>query len=205
MIIGITGQIGSGKSLASQYLVEKYGFTEYSFAGPLKEIGRIFKFEEHQLYGSQAEKLEINRHWGVSGREFLQKLGTDVFRNHLPQVLPDMFPQGSASSSPWVRLFEITVRENPGVNYVISDVRFLDETNSIRRMGGSIVRLIRDCSNTGGPQVSHSSELEMSRITPNYVISNNSSVEHLFSRLDQIITFELLGHHSKGDTESPSL
>ena len=57
MIIGITGKIGSGKSTLAQILEEKFGYTEYSMATPLKEIGRIFGFTEEQLYGTQEQKL----------------------------------------------------------------------------------------------------------------------------------------------------
>jgi len=78
MIIGISGFIGSGKTTAANYLVQK-GFKEYSMAGPLKKIAEIFHFELHQLYGTQEQKLELNKYWNISGREFLQKFVETIY------------------------------------------------------------------------------------------------------------------------------
>lgn len=61
MIIGITGKIGSGKSTLSSYLTENHNYEEYSMAKPLKEIGKIFGFNDQQLYGTQEQKLEIHK------------------------------------------------------------------------------------------------------------------------------------------------
>lgn len=179
MIIGITGNIGSGKSTISTHLIEKYLFTEYSFAQPLKQIGEIFKFEKSELYGTQEEKRQINSFWGISGREFLQKLGTDVFRNHLPTVLPEM-------ENVWIRLFEHQMAQKKG-NYVISDVRFVDEAKAIQSIGGIVVKLNRTM-NREGEEHKHSSELELNQIVPNFVIDNNGSKDELIERMDLLIS-----------------
>ena len=88
LIIGIAGKIGVGKTTTSDYLAQKYSFYEYSFAEPIKKIGLIFGFESHQLYGTQSQKMEVNEHWGVSARHFLQKFGTDICRDSIPQLFP---------------------------------------------------------------------------------------------------------------------
>ena len=102
MIIGITGKIGSGKSTLATYLTTHYGFTEYTLAGPLKQIGEIFRFSKQALYGSQEDKRQIDQYWGISAREFLQKVGTDLFRQELPKIIPDMKLNGSI----WLELFK---------------------------------------------------------------------------------------------------
>jgi dephospho-CoA kinase len=182
MIIGITGRIGSGKTTAAEYLI-KNGFKEYSMAGPLKEIGRIFHFEQHQLYGTQEQKLEINEHWGISSRHFLQKFGTDICRNALPKTIPDM----KIGDTIWVRLFEIEQAKNPTTNYVVSDVRFLDEAACIKRMGGKVIRVVRN-TETQGDEHKHVSELEMERIEPDHTIDNNGSYEELYEWIEHYIT-----------------
>jgi len=166
MIIGITGKIGSGKSTLASYL-QKKGYTEYSFAQPLKEIGRIFGFSDKQLFGSQQEKLEIHPYWKVSAREFLQRVGTDLFRVALPQSCPEMF-------SVWTRLFILKYSQEPG-NYVISDVRFLDEAKTIKDLGGVLIRTSRNCqdSSLSGTEHLHVSEVEMSQIEVDFTIDNN--------------------------------
>ena len=102
MIVGITGKIGSGKSTIAEILT-KHGYIEYSMAYPLKEIGKLFGFTNEQLYGTQEQKLQIHNHWGISARTFLQKIGTELFRENLPKIIPEM----KIERTIWVDLFKI--------------------------------------------------------------------------------------------------
>jgi dephospho-CoA kinase len=139
MIIGITGKIGSGKSTLAEYLTDSYGYIEYSFATPLKQIGEIFGFSQMELYGTQEQKLEVNKLWGVSAREFLQKVGTELFRESLPKVLPDL----KIRRGIWSDIFRNVYEKKPEL-YVVSDVRFLDEYQTIKDLGGIVIRITRD-------------------------------------------------------------
>ena len=139
MIIGITGKIGSGKTTLANYLVGKYWYKEYSMGKPLKEIGAIFGFTKEQLYGTQEQKLQIHPVWGISARHFLQKVGTELFRDCLPKVIPEMKTQ----STVWVDLFKIKYIQQPDL-YVVPDLRFLDEARAISELGGIIIRTIRE-------------------------------------------------------------
>lgn len=186
-IIGITGKIGSGKSTCSEVLKTHFGFHEYSFAGPIKEIGRVFGFSDQSLYGTQEDKNQIHPYWGVSSRVFLQKLGTEVFRYNLAQALPEM----KGSDSIWVELFKKHVSENPGF-YVISDVRFLDEAKVIREMGGVIVKTVREHKDDAGVNVStHSSEMELEKIKHDFLVDgNNIRKENLVDFFSEILKGE---------------
>ena len=56
MIIGLSGKKGSGKDTIAEYLCVQYGFINYGFGDPIKEIGRImFDFTDEQLYGNKKE------------------------------------------------------------------------------------------------------------------------------------------------------
>lgn len=169
-IIGITGKIGSGKTTLAKQLIAD-GFVEYGMADPIKEIGRIFGFSNEQLYGTQQQKLEVHEHWGISARTFLQKIGTDVFREFLPTVIPDM----KIERTVWADIFNLIRKNNPDVNYVISDVRFLDEADLIRSCGGLIVRTERrnGVTSVDGVEHVHASELQMSQIIADRNINNN--------------------------------
>jgi hypothetical protein len=185
MLIGLVGEIGSGKTTIANYIMEKYGFKEYSFAAPLKEIGAIFGFSKEQLYGTQSQKLEIHPHWGVSARAFLQKVGTELFRGSLSDVLPEM----KCEDTVWIELFKIKYKNEPG-NYVVSDVRFLDEALAIKKLGGVIITLRRTnlVSSESGIEHNHPSEQQIGKIKYDYFIDNDRlSLEKAKMKIDSIL------------------
>jgi hypothetical protein len=185
LVIGICGNIGSGKTTAAEYIKKIYPSAKiYSFADPLKKIGEIFNFEHSELYGSQDDKLKINKHWGVSGREFLQKVGTDLFRDRLPEVLPQL----KETKSVWIELFKIKIKQEPGL-YIIPDVRFLDEALAINQMNGFIIRTVRNCNKALGSEGKHASELEIEYIKQDYIINNDvNNLEQSQKNIEDIVT-----------------
>jgi hypothetical protein len=134
MIIGICGLIGSGKGTVADILVDQ-GFKKVSFADKLKDgVSTIFGWDRAMLEGDTDESREWREQrddfWSnetkmeVTPRLVLQLFGTDCMRNG--------FDDGV-----WVSLLKKTILENPG-NYVIPDVRFENEINMIRDIGGEI-------------------------------------------------------------------
>ena len=180
-VIGIMGKIGSGKSTVANYIKTK-GYVEYSLAGPLKKIGEIFQFSNEELYGTQEQKLGINKYWGISGRYFMQKFGSEICRYALPKHIPEM----KMESTPWVKLFEIECQKRPNVNFVVSDVRFEDEALSIKSLGGILIKIQRKVDKSGNEN-KHVSEVEMEKIKPDYVIENNGSLEELYAKVDEVV------------------
>ena len=188
MLIGITGKIGSGKSTSANYLVNSWNFTEYSMAEPIKEIGTIFGFTHNQLYGTQKEKLEIHPYWRVSGREFLQKIGTDMFRDLLPQVIPNM----KISKSVWCDIFRL--KYNCLNRTVVSDIRFPDEARMVRDLGGVIIRIVREQGHAdqSGHADRHISESGQDGIVHDFLINNKSDTKSLYATIDSILESQLL-------------
>lgn len=177
-LIGLVGKIGAGKTTVARRL-NHHGFTEYSFSDPLKQIASIFGFNDNQLYGTQAQKLEVNEEWGISGREFMQKFGTEVCRDLLPKVIPQM-------DKVWIRCFEGFFARNDG-DVVVGDVRFVDEADTIRRMGGKIIRIISD-GDGDGIDHSHASETEMDAYKEDFVINNKmGDLYGLYRQITRIV------------------
>ena len=90
MLIAILGKKHSGKDTIANFLIEKYGFTKYSFADPLKKgIQAFFNLTDQQL-NDQKLKEEIDPRWGVSPRKLFQVIGTDFFQNSIRDFLPEL-------------------------------------------------------------------------------------------------------------------
>jgi hypothetical protein len=195
MLIGINGEIGCGKSTATEYLTAKYKMTEYMLAKPLKDIAIILGFEHHQVYGTQEQKLEINKFWGISGRHFLQVFGSEVCRDFMPTVLAQMFRPNRGL---WIRLFEKYLGENIEKNIIVSDVRFGDESKIVKEHGGYVIRITRgnrEGSREGNRVNSaanslvhtHQSETQADTIEPYIVIENNGTLEEFYQKLDEVV------------------
>lgn len=195
MIIGINGEIASGKTTVSEYLVNKYNMLNYSFAQPLKDVAVTLGFEHHQVFGTQEEKLQTNQFWGISGRKFLQIFGSEVCRDYVPQVLPDMQFNGTTM---WVRLFEKFHMDHPDMTIVVNDVRFADESSKIKELGGYVIRLVRpkadsDMNVDEYDANQHQSELQASEIKPNIIIRNDGTLEQLYNRVETAIRYIQMG------------
>jgi len=139
MIIGICGLIGSGKGSVGDILVEQ-GYTKVSFADKLKDgVATIFGYDRSMLEGdtdeSRSWREQRDEFWSketgrtITPRIVLQEFGTDCMRNGYYDGV-------------WVSLLKQQILNNPG-NYVIPDVRFRNEQDMIRELGGEIWRVQR--------------------------------------------------------------
>jgi hypothetical protein len=180
LIIGLTGTKNSGKDTIGNYLANKYAFTKICFAEPLKKSCQvIFGFTNYQLNDVTA-KEKIDPYWKYSPREILQKVGTELFRDKLGQMFELI------GDDIWVKILhrKITDMINDGVDrIVITDVRFPNEANYIKKQDGYIWKVT--CSNVSPNKYSlHKSETNQS-IIPDENINNDSTIKNLFSIIDK--------------------
>jgi hypothetical protein len=193
-LIMLVGGIGSGKSTAAD-IMYKYGFEEDMFSAVLKEFAISIGFTHTQTYGTQEQKLAINEFWGISAREFLQKFGSEVCRNALPNDIPNMKMNDRTL---WARVIEQNIDRFPLL--VLSDGRFPDEAKLVKDHDGVIIRLTRKCTcdvrcdgpciNVVGAHGDHVSETSMIDITADYHICNDGSLEELEQSLIQVLIQE---------------
>lgn len=175
MIILLTGNIGSGKSLSAKILCELFNLEEVTFSEPLKKFAISLGFTYEQVYGTQEQKLQINDFWNISGREFLQKFGTDVCRDVLPKIMPKM---NMNNSQVWARVMEKKIIEKGEL--VISDGRFMDEVRLVKKYGGIVLRITRNMDKGGSEYKHKSEEVELPY---DFLVDNNGTVEDLRERL----------------------
>lgn len=161
MIIGISGKSQAGKDTIGNYLVEKHGFYRVASADALKRIAR-------NIFGWDAIKDE-------KGRKFLQDLGCAV-RGYNPTYWIDE------------TLAVIKRQSNYGAkNFVITDVRFLNEAEIIKNAGGTIWRVQRN----GIALLNHISETELDDYRGfDRVIPNDGTIEQLEEELGYLLVRE---------------
>lgn len=165
MIIGIHGKARSGKDTVGN-LIRKYNpesnWHTKAFADKIKVIAAEILALDPKIVFDDAFKLAEIPRLKMTGRDFLQKLGTDVFREHI-------------SEDVWVNA--LLDEYKPGMNWVITDVRFRNEADRIKQLGGKVIKVIRDTD-----VMTHISE----RALDTYhfwdqVIDNNGTLEELES------------------------
>lgn len=174
MIVGITGYKGSGKDEATSVFIQE-AFIHYKFANALKEALKIlFLWDERHIEGELKE--EIDMRWGISPRQAMQFFGTEIGRELLPNTFP-LFKEKNGSDF-WVRYFRFWYSKNFGIfdaNIVISDVRFPNEVECVRSMGGVILRITRPSQLNNID--SHKSEAFIETIHPDFEIFNTKSLD----------------------------
>ena len=193
-LIGLSGKSGSGKSTVGDYLSGAHGYEQFAFAGALKAVvGLAFGFSEEQLYGRQKEAVDPR--WGKSPRWCMQWLGTEVLRACWPEI--------------WIYHLRREILEFLSINgqrpVVVTDVRFRDEAEALKAMGGVLVRIerpgLRSAGETPAPTTptapaatgvpDHLSEIDLDGWEGwDYLIVNGGSLQNLAVRVEQILFIE---------------
>ncbi|KTB97352.1 deoxynucleotide monophosphate kinase family protein [Pseudomonas sp. ICMP 10191] len=174
ILIGLTGPARSGKTTAASHLAHDHGFECYAFADPLREgIMAIFNLSPDDFEG---DKKEQPIDWlGRSPRQLMQLLGTEWGRHMI-------------SANLWVDLAEQNLDCLSAVfdgvpGFVVSDVRFENEADFIRKRGGTVIHLYRPDAAEVNP---HISEAGVSVHPDDLVLTNDSGLQELYGALDEL-------------------
>jgi hypothetical protein len=174
MIIGLTGLAGSGKSTVAMILEDEFGYERIPFAEPIKKMARAFGLSHQEMSTDKEKPSELL--CGRSPRQFMQWLGTDLGRNMIGK---DVWTRA------WKRSVDNIEIDTFGPLLIVADdVRFPDEAEMIRSMGGKIIRVLRDgAGSTSGAE--HESERHF--IEYDLAIWNDGDIHELTVKVQQAI------------------
>lgn len=205
-IVGLIGFIGSGKDTAAQKFVEA-GCIKDSFAAPLKDlVSSVFGWDRELLEGETVESRDFREtpdvFWSrkldiphFTPRLALQLIGTDVMRTHFDKNI-------------WLNSLEYRLRTRTNSSFctVVSDARFKNELDLIKKMDGIIIWIQRGdlpdwyetavdanqgnvvaekIMNTKYKDV-HRSEWDWVGGPVDYVIHNNGTLEEFHAEIQKV-------------------
>lgn len=171
MIIGLTGYAQSGKDTVAKILVDQYGYTRIAFADKIRD----FLYETNPMYDSIAgEPLFVKARVDRDGWEKAKQS---------PQIRRLLQNSGVAARKVfgegfWVHEAMKTMLDDPrpDMNYVITDVRFINEADMIQANNGQMWRIKR----MGVEAVNgHVSEHEMDKYKVDQIFTNNGTLDDL--------------------------
>lgn len=172
-LVGLTGYAGVGKDEAAKGLIAA-GWTRQAFADPVRSMALAID----PLVQGAGHVDSLSWFVGQVGwdrakaipdvRRFLQRLGTDGVRAHL-------------GADAWVRAFDLA--RDRRVDTVAPDVRFPNEADHIRRMGGIVIRIDRPGV---GPVNGHVSE-QVDGLVVDATVVNDGTIDQLQWRVAELV------------------
>ena len=166
-LVGLTGKKYAGKSTFANHMEELAFFTPLSFASPIKKGAKAMFNYTNQQMNDPTLKEKVDPELGFSPRQAMQALGTEGVRNALGLDV-------------WVRLAQREATKFLDMNYprnrvVFDDVRFDNEAQWIRKLGGLIIHIINPDEPKSYAADPHQSENGINHHMDDMVVTNSKS------------------------------
>lgn len=202
-IIGLCGLVNVGKDTVGEILVARVGFRQMSFAGPLKaEVSEAFGVEPLVFVRREHKELPMRE---LALSRCLDKAFISMTLLHLMEAEPQI-PRTEQLAKPrsprqimqlwgteyrralepnyWARQVASHIKylmdECHERRFVVTDVRFRNEAETLRNMGGRLWQVKRPgVDQASTPDAGHQSANDGSLFEPNAVINNVHDVRHL--------------------------
>jgi hypothetical protein len=186
-ILGLHGAIGCGKDTVAQRLCSHHGFEAMAFADPLR-AGLLAMFDvcgltEQHFVDRALKETRTPALNGRSPRHAMRSLGTEWGRDALGD---DVWLTVAAA--------RLQMLINEGVQrIVITDVRFPNEAEALRELGGEIAMVFRP-----GREATeeHRSDHSLHLCALDWTIYNNHGINHLLHLTDEHIEERLRMHEA---------
>lgn len=204
-IIAISGWKRSGKDTVASYLIENYGAKRIAFADPLKDlVSELFELDRSSIddpFQKEAPMLDLEVNpkdmFSLTVADFMTKEfrhDNGDYVDNLGEFRPAYWTRralcilvGSTmrtvDSDFWVK--KAVAQTEPGKLYVISDARYQNEIESLKRTGAHVisVRINRfDNSPSKDP-----SERDLDNYDFDVVLSNRQTVQDLYYSIESCL------------------
>jgi hypothetical protein len=176
-VIGIAGYARSGKDTIADYLVGEHDYTKVSFSTPMKEA--MYRLNP-RITVNELQNTALRVGIDVYGWEGLKERSPDIrglLQRFGTEVGREMFGEDF-----WVNYALDSIPD--GGKAVIADVRYPNEANAIRALGGKVYRVERDGV---GPANSHASESALDGYEFDGTIHNQGTIEGLHGDVENHI------------------
>lgn len=184
IVIGLHGAKGSGKDQffkAVERAFPLHPVKKIAYADPIKhEVQRIFELQDEQQYDlfkrtNVGYQLPGYLNHAVDGRRVVREIGM-LMRKY--------------DESQFTSYVEKAIESHPGSIWCITDLRFANEYESIRKvLGGKVVKILR----TGYVYDGHATETEFSDSDCDYIIHNDGDLRKYKNKvvdvMNDILTF----------------
>lgn len=182
-LIGFAGRAGSGKDTAAAVVSSIWGHRRYAIADPIRHaLDRLFRWsasgcsQMNQDFKRRPVLNDESTGLSFSPRQLAQWLGVEAGRE-------------LHGENCWVALMEGEYRQHRRL--VVPDIRFSNELESIRRLGGVCILIERPDAQ---PVAHHISEHSLPcRSAFDAVIENTSDLQTFTSNVERVL-YELYTH-----------
>lgn len=179
-LIALTGPAGAGKDTVAARLCANHGFVRHAFAQPIKDMLKCIGVD---CDNREAKELP-HPVFGASPRRMAQTLGTEWGRDLIhPDIWLMLAGEHIARIREWIRRDgEKDIPPAPK-GLVITDCRFANEAEFIRRQGGVLWHVARDVPGVAA----HSSEAGLPYEADDLTVINSGTVDDLHEYVDSLM------------------
>lgn len=184
------------------YCANKSKFQIKKFAGKLKQVASLITGVPVEMWEDQEFKQgRMPYGWGMTYRELIQKLGTEVMRDSLHKdvwvnaLFSDYNPTTNKTTDELFMEQFLTGKSEVTFNYpswCITDMRFPNEMKAVKERKGVTIRVSRTGIHTPKIDDMHPSETALDDCEFDYHIDNSGTIEDLIENVREILVNEKL-------------
>jgi len=188
--LGLVGRAGAGKDTSVDVLAKTHGFARLAFADPIRvEIAKSFGIDSRMLTTRHLKErptvaLAIGRSNDQRFISHMVSVGIDPARPRSPRDIMILwgaeYRRQVDGNNYWMLKIHESVEQlhrDGHRRIAFTDVRYLDEAEFVRSLGGALWRIRR--REVEQARAAHQSELEQAQIACDLEIHNDGSLDFL--------------------------